>query len=165
MSGTMTKWAGTMADKSAIETLIARLCAAWDEGDADAYADLFMPDGDYVAFDGTYARGRRAIAEMHRPLFTRFLKGSRLIVTSSAIRSLSPDVALVHLRGAVQPAWQRQPRRSRLSVQTLVAVREAERWRFAAFQNTRYHPFAETLFGRLLTLAGIAPHAPEKAEH
>jgi uncharacterized protein (TIGR02246 family) len=140
------------ADEAAVRALVQRLDDAW--GDADAYAAVFTEDADYVTFDGTALRGRRAIAEAHRPLFERFLKGSRLVSEPPTVRFLAPDVALVHGKGAILRARQRRPSRRRLSVQTLVAVRREGGWRLTAFQNTRYRPFAQTLLGRALSLAG-----------
>jgi len=131
------------------------LYAAW--GDADAYANFFSSDADYVAFDGSHAKGRRAIAEMHRPLFERFLKNTRLVSVSEMVRFPTPDVALVHGKGAVVSARQQQPAKHRLSVQTLVAVKQADGWIFIAFQNTRYRPFAESLLGKILARLGLAP--------
>ncbi len=146
---------GNPPDLAAVRTLLQQFHDAW--GDADAYASVFTEDADYVAFDGTHAKGRRAIAESHRPLFERFLKGSRLFGESSAIRFLTPDVALIHSKGAVLRAGQQRPSRGRMSVQTLVAVKHADGWCLAAFQNTRYRPFAQTLVGKLLVLVGLAP--------
>lgn len=143
------------ADAEAVASLLDHLYQAW--GDADAYASLFTEDADYIAFDGTHTRGRSAIAESHRPLFERFLKNSRLFGESSSTRFVTPDVALIHSKGAVLRAGQQRPSRRRLSIQTLVAVKQAEGWRFAAFHNTRYQPFAQTLLGKLLVLAGLAP--------
>ncbi len=145
-------------DETAIRDLLQRLGEAWGRGDADAYASLFTEDADYVIFDGTHLKGRQEIADTHRPLFERFMKGSRLVTESSSMRFLSPDVALIHSRGAVLRKRRKRPSRRRLSTQTLVAIREENGWRFAAFQNTRYRPFARTLLGRLLVLAGLAPH-------
>lgn len=145
-------------DEAAIQGLIQELGEAWDRGDADAYASLFTEDADYVVFDGTHLKGRQEIAEAHRPLFERFMKGSRLVTESSSLRFLSPDVALIHSMGAILRAHQNHPSSRRLSVQTMVAVREGEEgWRLAAFQNTRYRPFARTLLGRLLALARFTP--------
>lgn len=146
----------TTSDEAEVRDLLRRLYAAW--GDADAYAGFFTPDADYVAFDGTHARGRRAIAEMHRPLFARFLKNTRLVSVSESVRFPTPDVALVHGKGAVVSARQRQPRASRLSIQTLVAVKQADGWIFTAFQNTRYRPFADSLPGKVLARLGLAPN-------
>jgi uncharacterized protein (TIGR02246 family) len=150
-----TRHPDTSTDEAAVRDLLAQLFAAW--GNADAYAAFFTEGGDYVAFDGTHWRGRRAIAEGHRPLFERFLKGSHLFTESVAVRLLVPDVALVHATGAVLRAGQKRPAKGRLSIQTLVAVRQEDGWRFAAFQNTRHRPFAETLLGKVLILARLAP--------
>jgi uncharacterized protein (TIGR02246 family) len=142
-------------DEAEVLDLLQRLYSAW--GDVDAYAGCFTLDADYVAFDGSHARGRRAIAEMHRPLFERFLKNTRLVSISETVRFPTPDVALVHGKGAVVSARQRHPGKNRLSVQTLVAVKQADGWIFTAFQNTRYRPFAETLLGKILGRLGLAP--------
>ncbi|HJZ50395.1 MAG TPA: SgcJ/EcaC family oxidoreductase [Roseiflexaceae bacterium] len=142
-------------DVAAVRTLLQQFYDAW--GDADAYASVFTEDADYIAFDGTHAKGRDAIAESHRPLFERFLKGSRLFGEAPAIRFLAPDVALIHSKGAVLRAGQQRPSPRRMSVQTVVAVKQADGWRLAAFQNTRYRPFAQTLVGKILALVGLAP--------
>ena len=143
------------ADEAAVRALVQRMNDAW--GDADAYAAVFTEDADYVIFDGTHLPGRSAIAEAHRPLFERFMKGTRLVAEPPAVRFLAPDVALVHGKGAILRARQRRPSRRRISVQTLVAVKGEDGWRLTAFQNTRYRPFAQTLAGRVLGLIGLAP--------
>jgi uncharacterized protein (TIGR02246 family) len=139
------------ANEAAVRALLQRLNETW--GDADAYAALFTEDGDYVAFDGSHARGRTEIAETHRPLFEGILKGSRLVGVGVPVevRFLAPGVALVHSGGAVLRLRQKKPSRRAISVQTLVAVKREDRWLFAAFQNTRYRPFAQTLLGKILT--------------
>jgi uncharacterized protein (TIGR02246 family) len=151
---------GDKADEAALRTCLEELNAAWARGDADGFAAVFTEDADYIAFDGTHWKGRREIAESHRPLFQGFLKGSRLAGESQTIRFLSPEVALIHSKGAVLLAGQRKPARGRLSVQTLVAVKRPEGWRLAAFQNTRYRPFARTWKGSILTWFGLLPPLP-----
>lgn len=59
-------------------------------------------------------------------------------------------MALVHSKGAVLKRNEKKPSKRALSVQTMVAVRQEGAWRFAAFQNTRYRPFADTLLGKLV---------------
>lgn len=137
-------------DEAAVRKLLQQLNEAW--GDADAYGEVFTEDADYVTFDGSLAKGRKAIIETHRPLFEGILKGSRLAgeFQPTTIRFLAPDVALIHSSGAVLRARQQQPSRRALSVQTLVAVKQEGRWLFTAFQNTRYRPFAQTLLGKVL---------------
>jgi uncharacterized protein (TIGR02246 family) len=137
-------------DEAAIRALFAQLQDAWARADADAYVAAFTDDADYVVFDGTHLRGRREIADAHVPLWNGILKGSTLVGVSSSIQFLTADVALVHGKGAVRKRREKKPSKRSLSVQTLVAVRQDGTWRFAAFQNTRYRPFAETLFGKLV---------------
>ena len=143
------------ANGSVVRTLYQKLIEAW--GDTDAYAALFTEDGDYITFDGSHARGRTEIARAHRPLFEGILKGSRLVEVGIPVevRFLSPDVALVHCGGAVLRTHQKKPSRRAISVQTLVVVKQEDRWLFAAFQNTRYRPFAQTLLGKILTSRAV----------
>lgn len=148
---------GLENDEAGVYALMQRLNEAWAEGDADAYAALFTEDADYVIFDGSLAKGRRAIADVHRPLFEGFMKGSRLVGQTTAVRFLTSDVAVVHGKGAVVRKNQQRPSRRALSVQTTVVVRQANRWLITAFQNTRYRPWTETLLGRILLLLAPRP--------
>ncbi|MDF1602471.1 SgcJ/EcaC family oxidoreductase [Nocardioides sp. YIM 152315] len=133
--------------------VIDGLAAAWAAGDADAYAALFTDDADYVAFDGTRMVGARQIADGHRALFAGIMRGSRMTHREPGVRHLTDDVAVVCTIGGIVMRWQRGPEPSgkRLSTVTYVLVRDGERWRAAAFQNTRYRPWARTLVGRVLT--------------
>lgn len=139
------------ADEAAIRALSRQLEDAWARGDADAFVAAFTEDADYVVFDGTHLRGRQEIADAHVPLWNSILKGSTLVGVSSSIQFLSADVALVHSKGAVLKRGEKKPSKRSLSVQTLVAVRQGDTWRFASFQNTRYRPFANTLLGKLVS--------------
>jgi uncharacterized protein (TIGR02246 family) len=150
------------ANELAVRALYQNLIEAW--GDADSYAALFTEDGDYITFDGSHARGRAEIAEAHRPLFEGILKGSRLfdVGIPLEVRFLSPDVALIHSGGAVLRVRQKKPSRRAISVQTMVATKQEDRWLFAAFQNTRYRPFAQTFLGKILTSRAVREAQPTK---
>ena len=134
----------------AIRDLIRTQYEAWARGDADAFGATFCPDADYIAFDGTHWKGREQIIESHRELFNGFLKGTKLVGETPAVRLLTPDVALVHGKGAAIDSKQNNVPRSKLSVNTSVAVKNNDQWLFAAFQNTRLRPWQETLLGRLI---------------
>ena len=77
--------------------------AAWNAGDATAYAAGFTQDATYVVFDGTILRGRREIEDSHRWLFDGPLSGSTVDFaaggTGPEIRYVSPGVAHVHAVG------------------------------------------------------------------
>jgi len=139
-----------LGDEAELRAKLQALADAWAAGDADAYAAGFAEDAQYVTFDGSRLDGRRQIAEGHQALFARYLRGSRLHSELTEIRFPAPDVAIIHGRGAVLKRRQKKPAKRRVSVNTTVAVRRNDHWSIVAFHNTRYRPFATTLFGRLL---------------
>lgn len=125
-------------DETALRQLFQNLVTSWNNGDGQAYAANFTEDSDYIAFDGTHFKGRKANADNHQKLFDTFLKGSTLEGQSiTQLRFLTPEVALLHMTGTVKLRWQKKPSPGRLSIQTLVAVKQKDEWKFAAFHNTR----------------------------
>ncbi|MEZ4621978.1 MAG: SgcJ/EcaC family oxidoreductase [Caldilineaceae bacterium] len=124
-------------DEAAVRQLFQQLMDAWAAGDAHAYAALFTADADYIAFDGVNQKGRAAIEAGHKPLFDRFLKGSKLTGGLVSLTQLAPNVIMAHAEGSILDAGRRAPDPERLSNQTLIAVKEEGHWRFRAFHNTR----------------------------
>jgi len=130
-----------MSDDTEIRERLRGLMRAWGNGDATAYASLFTPDADYVTFSGVNLGGREAIEAAHRALFAGQMRGSTVAGLDTAkIRFLRPDVAVVVAEGRLSLAPEAAPDRRGNSTATLVAVREAGDWRFAAFQNTGRTP-------------------------
>jgi uncharacterized protein (TIGR02246 family) len=143
-----------MADETGVLDVFAALEQAWAEGDADAFGALHGPDATYVAFDGTVMTGPAQIADGHRALFAGIMKGSRLAVVHRDLRFTAPDAALVVQRAGIIMRWQKSrstPSSKRLSTNTTLLRSNGGRWTVVAFQNTRYHPWAATLTGRLMT--------------
>jgi uncharacterized protein (TIGR02246 family) len=128
-----------------IDSVQSRMAAAWDAGDAAAYAALFTSDATYVVFDGTVLQGAKAIEDVHRFLFEGPLRGSRMAAAQTAgadpvppeVRFLRPDVALMLVRGEIQPDGESGAAPDRASVVSLVLVDTPDGWQIAAFQNTR----------------------------
>ena len=142
--------AGTPSEKDrrAVVDLLGELTAAWNAGDASAYAALFTVDAEYVAFNGSRMAGREGIEQVHRFLFEGPLKGSRLGTEGTtddatdgsglvSLRLVRPDVAIAVSEGGTTLADAEAPSPDRDSIITTVCVREADRWRIATFQNTR----------------------------
>lgn len=125
------------ADEQAVRDLFRQLLEAWGRGDGAAYGALFTEDADYVAFDGSNRRGAETIGAHHQQLFDTWLKGTRLVGQIDSLRFLGPDVALLHASGGTIFPGQNDERGRRPSIQTLVAVRRGDGWRFTAFHNTR----------------------------
>jgi uncharacterized protein (TIGR02246 family) len=118
---------------------------AWNRGDAAGYASLFTDDADFVAWNGSYGRGRQAIADGHRLLFDGPLAGSRMVLVDEdaqsappgSLRFVRPDVAIMVISGVVTLAGQSATGPDHQSVQTFVLTKNVNRWRVAAFHNTR----------------------------
>ena len=137
-------------DEAQIRALFEELLADWGRGDGEAYGSRFTEDADYVAFDGTHTRGRREIAASHQQLFDKWLKGTRLTGRVLSIKFPGPDLALVHTTGGTVMPGKTKPSPERDSIQTLVAVREGDGWRFAAFHNSRVRPIGGGLAAVLI---------------
>jgi uncharacterized protein (TIGR02246 family) len=142
----------TQSAEQAVRRVFAAMEDAWNRGDADAFGACFTAEATYTTFMGTVYRGRADIAEGHRALFAKALKGTTMVNELADIRFAGPDVAIVTGRGDVGA---RRPRRLP-KVQTYTLVREADgQWRIAAFHNTRRKPLMEALTTRLAP--GSAP--------
>jgi len=139
-------------DEAAVRTLYEQLMDGWNQGSAESFAAPFSEDGDLVGFDGTRLRGRDEIVSFHKPLFDKWLKGTRLVGRVESVRFLAPGVALMHAHGGTIMRGKTAAAPDRDSVQTLVAVRTAAGWRLAAFQNTRLRPMGRTAGGTVAWL-------------
>ena len=124
------------ADEKALHNLFHVSKDGWNRGDGAAYAASFTEDADYILWNGTHLKGRQAIAAAHQQLFETRLQGSRLEGEIQHIRFLSDDIALVQLQSSPQIRDQEAPAPEQYAIQTLVAIRQAEGWRFTSFQNT-----------------------------
>ena len=132
------------AERRAIHQLGQALQDAWNRGDAAGYASLFTDDADFVAWNGMYGRGRRAIEDGHRPLFEGSLAGSRMVLAGGAesappqsLRFIRPDVAIMVTSGSVTLADQSATGPDHQSVQTFALIKNGNRWQVTAFHNTR----------------------------
>jgi uncharacterized protein (TIGR02246 family) len=143
------------ADEAAVRDLYQELMDGWNRGSGDAFATAFTDDGDLVAFDGTHFKGREEIAPFHQELFDKWMKGTRLVGRVEDVRFLSPDVVLMHAIGGTVMRGKSEPSPERASIQTLVAVRQDDKWRLAAFQNTRVRPMRNAAAFLVWTLSDL----------
>jgi uncharacterized protein (TIGR02246 family) len=82
-------------DRAALESIVARLEAAWNAMDGTAFAAAFATDADFVTIRGEHYRGRPAIAAGHSAIFRTIYSGSTNRCTIESVRLLHPQVALV----------------------------------------------------------------------
>jgi uncharacterized protein (TIGR02246 family) len=124
------------ADEQALRELFQQMQDGWNQGNGQAMAAPFTDDADYIIWNGLHLKGRQAIASMHQEIFETFYQGSRLEGSIRSIRFLSDDIALLHLHGRPLLPGQTLPAPEQHSIQTLIAIRLPQGWRFTAFQNT-----------------------------
>src|SRR5438477_493464 len=65
---------------AAVDACLNRIVAAWDAGDARAFAAEFTEQATYVIFAGIVSVGREEIEAAHVPVFEKWQKGSRMVL-------------------------------------------------------------------------------------
>jgi uncharacterized protein (TIGR02246 family) len=85
---------------------------------------------------GLHLRGRDAIAAAHQEIFDSFYKGTEVRLDVRDLRSLRPDVAVVHFDGRIVGPSEQLPEQPQF---VLVAVMSKEDglWRVVVFHNTK----------------------------
>lgn len=129
-----------LTEEMAIRQVFDRMAAAWNAGDATAFAQCLTGDCDYVTFAGQHINGRQANEQTHRQLFDLWVMKESVLHPGPApttITFLSDTIALVHSTGVIQLRFQKKPPRNRLSIQTNVMLRIDGEWKVRAFHNCR----------------------------
>jgi uncharacterized protein (TIGR02246 family) len=126
-------------DRAALESIVARLEAAWNAMDGTAFAAAFATDADFVTIRGEHYRGRPAIAGGHSDIFRTIYSGSTNRCTIESVRLLRPQVALVHVHSALDAP--QGPLAGRHAARfSLVLTKEPVGWEIAALHNTLVAP-------------------------
>lgn len=125
----------------------AAFAAAWNARDADALADLFETDAEFVNVVGLWWHDREAIRRAHAYGLSTIFRDSTLTVGRTREKALVETVTLVQARvrlvGQSPGGGVRQPG-VRRTVFTFVMRHHADGWRCAAAHNTDVVPGAET---------------------
>lgn len=127
------------SERDEAERLVARLQAAWEAMDGNAFGAPFATDADFVNIRGEHFRGRAAIAAGHAAIFRTIYAGSTTRMTVEEARLLRPDVMLVVVHSILDApsgplAGQHGARFS------MVLTRSGSEWEIAAFHNTLESP-------------------------
>ncbi len=81
------------ADRAAITKTAEAFVDAFQKGDANACANFWTPDGDYIDVDGRVLTGRQAIADDFTSFFAEN-KGLTVRIEVASIRFPTPDTAI-----------------------------------------------------------------------
>ena len=113
------------------EEVLSLFRQAWDAGDAEAYAQLFTEDATYVIFLGDILMGKDEIRRTHHDVFTKWQKGTKLLVKAVSTRQVDADTVVLLTVGGIGVTEIVYDK-----FQTFVLVRREGRWLIAAFHNT-----------------------------
>jgi uncharacterized protein (TIGR02246 family) len=121
-------------ESAAAAAVIQQLYAAWADGDAGTFADLFADDATAV-LPGVFNHGRSAIREYMAGMFAGPLKGSRAIGEPRDVRIIGADTAIVVSTTGVIMAGEQDLPAEREGLGTWVLSRQDGRWLVAAFAD------------------------------
>ena len=123
-----------------VEELYRQLIDAWNRRDADAFAQLFVLDGETVGFDGTQHTGRGTIHEQLAAIFASH-PTQPYIAKIIGVTTVTTDVAIVRAIAGMAPPGKQELEPKLHAIQRLTAVQRAGIWQVALFQTTpaQYH--------------------------
>jgi uncharacterized protein (TIGR02246 family) len=129
-----------------VEELYNQLIDAWNRRDADAFAGLFVLDGETIGFDGTQHTGRGAIAEQLKAIFASHPTQPYVTKIQSVV-TVTTDVAIVRAVAGMAPPGKDALEPKLTAIQRLTSVQRAGIWQVALFQTTpaQYHGRADDL--------------------
>ncbi|MEU8118757.1 SgcJ/EcaC family oxidoreductase [Spirillospora sp. NPDC049024] len=121
------------SSETAVREVLGRLYEAWGDGDADAFADLYVDDAT-VVMPGVFHQGRAAVRDYMAAAFDGPLKGSRAVDEPQDVR-VHGDTAIIVSRAGIVMAGEQEypPERERLA--TWVLSRRDGRWLVSAYAN------------------------------
>lgn len=129
-----------------VEAFLDRVRRAWDAGDAHAYGEQFAEDASYVIFLGDVMNGRGEIVTTHHDVFTKWQRGTRMVVKPIKTAHLGEQaVAVVTIGGIGKGRTIAYDK-----FQTYVLRDNAGRWECVAFQNTEMSRRARKTYGSLM---------------
>ncbi|HEY6302787.1 MAG TPA: SgcJ/EcaC family oxidoreductase [Terriglobales bacterium] len=129
-------------DETAVRNIIQEEIAAWNSGNAVAFARHFAADGTFTDIRGQFFTGREAFLERHDFIFKGIYRGTAMKQDVVSPKFLRPDVAVVETLTAVTGIQKLPPGMSaddkgRLRSRLLqVMVKDEGEWKIVTFHNT-----------------------------
>ena len=118
-----------------IRSLYVQFLDGWNRRSGAAVSTAFADDGDIVGFDGSHLSGRLSIAADLRRIFGSHQTPAYVALIRS-VRQMAPGVAVLHAHAGMIPPGGNDIDPALLTVQTMVAVEDAGRWKISLLQST-----------------------------
>ena len=131
----MTREPNIVTDEKEVNLLYQELLKRWNKRRASEMTDLFAEDGNLVGFDGSQINGRSEARTVLSQIFANHQTAAYLGIVKE-VRLLSPDVAILRAVAGMVPPGESDINAEVNAVQTLVAVKQQNKWSIALFQNT-----------------------------
>jgi uncharacterized protein (TIGR02246 family) len=122
-------------EKAAVLAALRRAGTAWDDNDADAFADGFVENGS-ILFDDDQLTDQDAIRDYLHDAFAGRFGGTRLLHDPIEFKVITPDVAVVITEGGVLPAGETELGKYGAVRATWVSVRHDGQWRLFSQQTS-----------------------------
>jgi uncharacterized protein (TIGR02246 family) len=135
MNESMTRESNIVTDEKEVGLLYQELLKGWNKRRACEMTDLFTEDGNLVGFDGSQINGRSEARSVLSQIFADHQTAAYLGIVKE-VRLLSPDVAILRAVAGMVPPGQSDINPEVNAVQTLVSVKQQNKWSIALFQNT-----------------------------
>jgi uncharacterized protein (TIGR02246 family) len=123
-------------DKAAIAKNGEAFIEAFHKGDATSLAGFFVEEGDYTDQTGRHLKGRKAIEQAFKTLFSQN-KDLKLHIESLSLDFVTPDVAIEDGTTEVFPADGGPPTKARY---TIVHVKKGDKWLLKSVRNSPFNP-------------------------
>ncbi|MBC7554501.1 MAG: SgcJ/EcaC family oxidoreductase [Taibaiella sp.] len=115
--------------------LYQRWLDEWNGRNAAGMAELFAEDGNLIGFDGSQIIGRADLEEVLGGIFAHHATASYVAIIRE-IRFLTAGVAWLKADVGMVPAGKMDILPALNAVQTLIALKEEDKWVISVFQNT-----------------------------
>jgi uncharacterized protein (TIGR02246 family) len=129
-------------DGEAVRKLPQAFADAWAKHDGHELAKMMADDVDFVTVGATWLHGRPDFEKYLVRLISGRCKESSITPLQTAVRFLSPDIAVVHwswtLTGDKNPDG--TARKRRYGLMTIVAAKRNSAWLVVASQNDNSFP-------------------------
>ena len=131
-----------VVEDAAVRAVVAASIEAFNQHDAQRWAEFCTPDARLVTIRGEVMNGLAEIQSGLRSIFETRGKRATLVTRDVQVNFVRPDVALAYvtneMTGVLDAEGRSSPSHQELSLRVL--VKEGGSWRIAAFHNTRLQP-------------------------